>query len=43
MWTWLDAIYFICWMEEEFFYKLKYVFDNSIRLSIIYGEFINVH
>ena len=25
------------------FPRIEYVFDNSIMLSIVYGEFINVH
>ena len=43
VWARLGAIYFTCLVAEKFFCELEYVFDNSIKLSIIYDEFIGAH
>ena len=39
----LLTIYFACRMTTEFFSKFKYIFYNSIWLTMVCSEFINVH
>ena len=39
----LLTISFACRMTTKFFSKFKYVFYNSIWLTMVYSELINVH